>query len=226
MCHDLEVAQRPYADRDGSEPTEGDREGTDGVALGVPPRLTGLDLEAVEQALGRDPSRLHPLWSPAVRWVGSWGDRWSGRRSTAGCGEGKTDGAERCRAASTAAMGGRRGQGTVRRRRAAVAARRRPEPPCGRCADADDDRVLDRDVRGGKGQAGQTGRGDVALAGLYFFLLPYIWLGFEHAFPTGPEFAVMDIVAASAAALSLVLLYVPRSGRYLRDAGAARQAGA
>ncbi|WP_158848640.1 hypothetical protein [Saccharothrix deserti] len=63
----------------------------------------------------------------------------------------------------------------------------------------------------------------VSLALIYFFLLPYCWLGFYDSYLNGPGYAVMDIVAVLLSATGLVLLYQPRSNRYFHLVTVARQ---
>jgi hypothetical protein len=74
-----------------------------------------------------------------------------------------------------------------------------------------------------KGRNGARIETTIALVVIYFFLLPYIWLGFAGALPTGPGFATLDIVAASVAAVGIALLYVPPSNGYFRAVGLARR---
>ncbi|GAA1949063.1 hypothetical protein [Amycolatopsis minnesotensis] len=66
----------------------------------------------------------------------------------------------------------------------------------------------------------------VSLVVLYFFMLPYCWLGF-HGWARsldGPSVAVLDIVATSASAAGLVLCFLPSSRRYFHLVTVAREA--
>jgi hypothetical protein len=63
-------------------------------------------------------------------------------------------------------------------------------------------------------------------AGLYFVLLPLIWLGDEAPYITrsGSDYSVIDLLAVLAAGAAVVLWYLPASLDYFDRISAARAA--
>lgn len=74
-----------------------------------------------------------------------------------------------------------------------------------------------------KGRRGGRTMVTVALAVVYLFLLPYCVLGFRDEYLNGPAYAVLDVVSVLLFGAALVLLYGPRTARYLSLVGEARQ---